>query len=121
MNAKEWYEQYKASRCNRCVHFKDVWDEYGGRYACGFPQPYAENECIWFEPDIDNCILEGADFESLVAIYLLNHNDYEDVPCAHGMKLFCPKPPFAGKLCGNWCRLRLAGIAVDEKYFQKKE
>lgn len=119
MNAKEWYEQYKANKCQRCVRPRTLLNS--NEEGCGVGHLCMNDEDRWFDPGIDNCILEGADFESLVAIYLLNHNDYEDVPCAHGMKLFCPKPPFVGKLCGDWCRLRLARIAVDEKYFQKEK
>lgn len=41
--------------------------------------------------------------------------DVEDVPCAHGMRIFCPikhkKTPFLG--CGEWCLLRQARLEVE--------
>lgn len=55
---------------------------------------------------------DAAEFEARVAAYLA-HGDTEEVPCAHGMKIFCPRPSFAGKACGYWCRLRTARLAVE--------
>lgn len=55
---------------------------------------------------------DAAKFEALVAKEL-TALDYEDVPCAHGMGFFCPKPPFAGKDCARWCLLREARLKVE--------
>lgn len=59
---------------------------------------------------------EAAEFEARVALWLLDH-DYEDVPCAHGMDIFCPRPrpPFVDKGCGKWCLLRCARLAVEQE------
>ena len=56
---------------------------------------------------------DAAGFEARVAQYLATH-DYECVPCAHSMKIFCPRPPFAGRNCGDWCRLRSARLFAEE-------
>lgn len=55
---------------------------------------------------------DSAKFEALVAKELTAF-DYEDVPCAHGMGFFCPKPPFAGKDCTRWCLLREARLKAE--------
>lgn len=55
---------------------------------------------------------DTATFEAMVADKLARM-DCEDVPCAHGMKLFCPKPPFAGRNCTRWCLLRMARLEAE--------
>lgn len=70
----------------------------------GVPQ-YSPMACIGSYED-------AAKFEALVAKEL-TALDYEDVPCAHGMGFFCPKPPFAGKDCTRWCLLREARLKVE--------
>ena len=65
---------------------------------------------------------DAGEFEAMVAAKLARM-DFEDVPCAHGMKMFCPKPPHAGDNCGAWCLLRMARLEVEaemEKYADRE-
>ena len=53
--------------------------------------------------------MDSAEFEARVAQKLLTL-DCEDIPCGHGMTIFCPNPPFKNKDCGAWCLLREARL-----------
>ena len=53
-------------------------------------------------------------FERLVDINLSKLN-YEDVPCANGMLIFCPAKHFNGINCGDWCLLRLARLKTEKE------
>ena len=92
---REWLERRKNP--------KNI-DEW--RYPCSNPLTY----------DRVADFIDAAKFEARVAIWLLDH-DYEDVPCAHGMDIFCPRPrpPFLGNGCGKWCLLRCARLAVEQE------
>lgn len=58
--------------------------------------------------------MDSAEFEARVAQKLLTL-DCEDVPCGHGMTVFCPNPPFKNKDCGAWCLLREARLQVEKE------
>ena len=55
---------------------------------------------------------DAAEFEARVAAKLASM-DYADVPCAHGMRIFCPRPGKAKQDCGTWCLMREARLAVE--------
>ncbi len=57
---------------------------------------------------------DALEFEARVAQKLLTL-DCEDVPCGHGMTIFCPNPPFKNKDCGAWCLLREARLQVEKE------
>lgn len=63
---------------------------------------------------MDKDLQDAIEFEQRVAQYLAEHGT-DDVPCAHGMEIFCPHPPFKNKGCGSWCRLRDARLAVEQE------
>ena len=60
---------------------------------------------------------DAAEFEARAKVIAL-HIDIEDVPCAHGMTMFCPAKHFKGKGCGNWCRMRMAHLQAEEEMDQ---
>ena len=107
----QWLEHRKIT-CNRC-----------GMKLCILPrQGTFTGECARFRvkaTGMERGVLiedfqDAAEFEARVAVYLTGH-DVEDVPCAHGMVFFCPKPPFMGKDCTKWCLLRDARLAVEQE------
>lgn len=55
---------------------------------------------------------DSAEFEATVAAKL-TRLDAEDLPCANSMVMFCPKPPFRGRNCGQWCLLRMARLDAE--------
>lgn len=57
---------------------------------------------------------DAAEFEARAKVIAL-HLDIEDVPCAHGMMLFCPAKHFKGKGCGDWCRMRMAHLQAEKE------
>ena len=57
---------------------------------------------------------DAAEFEARVAVIALRLG-IEDVPCAHGMDMFCPAKHFKGQGCGDWCRLRMAHLQAEEE------
>ena len=57
---------------------------------------------------------DAAEFEARAKIIAL-HLDIEDVPCAHGMTMFCPAKHFKGKGCGDWCRMRMAHLQAEKE------
>lgn len=63
---------------------------------------------------MDKDLQDAIEFEQRVAQYLAEHST-DDVPCAHGMGIFCLRPPFKNKGCGSWCRLRDARLAVEQE------
>lgn len=108
---KEWLVRRK-NLCARCS------TSYRGRpYFCG---RWRYGKCIDFDPksciDVNVDFEDAAEFEARVAIWLLDH-DHEDVPCAHGMDIFCPRPrpPFVDKGCGKWCLLRCARLVIEQE------
>lgn len=109
----EWLERRK-NICTRC--YKRSFCRTGGRHN------FNTTKCQFWEPLVPGSLFrnlsedfrDAAEFEARVSKYLAR-GDMEDVPCAHGMKIFCPRPPFAGKLCGDWCRLRESRLAVERE------
>lgn len=63
---------------------------------------------------MDKDLQDTIEFEQRVAQYLAEHST-DDVPCAHSMGIFCPRPPFKNKGCVSWCRLRNARLAVEQE------
>lgn len=57
---------------------------------------------------------DAAEFEARTKRIALNI-DIEDVPCAHGMTLFCPAKHFKGQGCGDWCRMRSAHLQAEQE------
>ena len=57
---------------------------------------------------------DAAEFEARAKVIAL-HIDIEDVPCAHGMTMFCPAKHFKGKGCGDWCRMRMAHLQAEKE------
>lgn len=57
---------------------------------------------------------DAAEFEARAKVIAL-HLDIEDVPCAHGMTMFCPAKHFKGKGCGDWCRMRMAHLQAEKE------
>lgn len=57
---------------------------------------------------------DAAEFEARAKMIAL-HLDIEDVPCAHGMTMFCPAKHFKGKGCGDWCRMRMAHLQAEKE------
>ena len=63
---------------------------------------------------------DAAEFEARVAAKL-SRMDWEDVPCAHGMSLFCPKKGGPHINCGSWCLMREARLAVEAEMEQENK
>lgn len=63
---------------------------------------------------------DAAEFEARAKIIAL-HLDIEDVPCAHGMRMFCPAKHFKGKGCGDWCRMRMAHLQAEKEMDNGKD
>ena len=61
--------------------------------------------------------IDAAEFEARAKVIAL-HLDIEDVPCAHGMTMFCPAKHFKGKGCGDWCRMRMAHLQAEKEMDQ---
>ena len=91
-----------------------------GAYSCP--------SCWWLNKELEECILrrclrfdpdyqDAAEFEARVAAKL-SRMDWEDVPCAHGMSLFCPKKGGPHINCGAWCLMREARLAVEAEMEQ---
>ena len=107
---REWLEKREERGDYYCYHCTD------GRLHF---------ECLaaWDAPN--NCPLEdaqdfrdAAEFEARVAAKL-SRMDWEDVPCAHGMSLFCPKKGGPHINCGAWCLMREARLAVETEMEQE--
>lgn len=101
----EWLERRK-NICERCSNRK--WCRVGKRHG------YNTTSCRFHKQNFKEDYYGAAKFADRVALWLLSH-DFEDVPCANGMTIFCPHPPFAGDDCGKWCLLRMARLAVEEE------
>ena len=70
-----------------------------------------------FTPGMSPALIDyrdAAEFEARAKVIAL-HLDIEDVPCAHGMTMFCPAKHFKGKGCGDWCRMRIAHLQAERE------
>lgn len=85
------FDGYPQSRCPNCKY--------------NLPRP-----CSIYRSDYR----DAAEFEARAKVIAL-HLDIEDVPCAHGMMLFCPAKHFKGKGCGDWCRMRMAHLQAEKE------
>lgn len=106
-NKKGW----KGAYCQHCCYrLQAVVNDEKQEWCSGF-----SFVCPLEEPTYRK-IKDAAEFEARVALWLLDH-DFEDVPCAHGMDIFCPRPrpPFVDNGCGKWCLLRCARLAVEQE------
>ena len=104
---KEREEQHRKFPWNDCYR------EYTS--ACKF----CRDKCKYV---ITSCPLytnwqDAAEFEARAKVIAL-HIDIEDVPCAHGMTMFCPAKHFKGKGCGDWCRMRMAHLQAEQEMDQ---
>ena len=98
-----WLEKRKCL-CLRCYNFRD----------CLHLGRDFKNCSDFYRYDIQPDFRDAAEFEARVAAKLTKM-DIEDVPCAHGMKLFCPKKNGPDVYCGAWCLVREARLAVEEE------
>lgn len=94
-NEKKWLKN-RENRLSPCGASPDTC--YGCLIKCSF----------LLHPDFQDAL----EFEARAKVIAL-HIDIGDVPCAHGMKMFCPAKHFKGKGCGDWCRLRMAHLQAE--------
>jgi hypothetical protein len=105
---RKWLTVRKKA-CARCgkVPFRCSQDQRNACYRAGFP--LWDKTTVTFESYRD-----AAEFEARAKVIAL-HIDIEDVPCAHGMTMFCPAKHFKGKGCGDWCRMRMAHLQAEQE------
>lgn len=104
---KKWLENRKI-RCSRCVHY-EVSGVGGICFWCADREKF-ETSAYTLASDYR----DAAEFEARAKMIAL-HLDIEDVPCAHGMTMFCPAKHFKGKGCGDWCRMRMAHLQAEKE------
>ena len=102
---RKWLEERKkrTQHCDTCPNRVGYYELCS---SCRSRRLYGLSLC----PDYR----DAAEFEARAKIIAL-HLDIEDVPCAHGMRMFCPAKHFKGKGCGDWCRMRMAHLQAEEK------
>lgn len=105
---KKWLEERKkrTQHCDTCPNRVGYYELCS---SCRSRSLYGLSLC----PDYR----DAAEFEArakVIALYL----DIEDVPCAHGMTMFCPAKHFKGKGCGDWCRMRMAHLQAEKEMDQ---
>lgn len=112
---KEWLEKRERVlvandlySCAHCAQYSDIYSVWTG--YCAAIEP--------FECGIRANYRDAAEFEARVAAKL-SRMDWEDVPCAHGMSLFCPKKGGPHINCGAWCLMREARLAVEAEMEQE--
>ena len=101
---KKWLEERKkrTQHCDTCPNRVGYYE----LCSCRSRSLYGLSLC----PDYR----DAAEFEARAKIIAL-HLDIEDVPCAHGMRMFCPAKHFKGKGCGDWCRMRMAHLQAEKE------
>nr|DAH74790.1 MAG TPA: hypothetical protein [Caudoviricetes sp.] len=104
---RKWLENRKI-RCSRCVHY-EVSGVGGICFWCADREKF-ETSAYTLASDYR----DAAEFEARAKMIAL-HLDIEDVPCAHGMTMFCPAKHFKGKGCGDWCRMRMAHLQAEKE------
>ncbi len=102
---KKWLEERKkrTQHCDTCPNRVGYYELCS---SCRSRSLYGLSLC----PDYR----DAAEFEARAKIIAL-HLDIEDVPCAHGMRMFCPAKHFKGKGCGDWCRMRMAHLQAEKE------
>ena len=102
---KKWLEERKkrTQHCDTCPNRVGYYELCS---SCRSRSLYGLSLC----PDYR----AAAEFEARAKIIAL-HLDIEDVPCAHGMRMFCPAKHFKGKGCGDWCRMRMAHLQAEKE------
>lgn len=105
---KRWLEERKkrTQHCDTCPNRVGYYELCS---SCRSRSLYGLSLC----PDYR----DAAEFEARAKIIAL-HLDIEDVPCAHGMTMFCPAKHFKGKGCGDWCRMRMAHLQAEKEMDQ---
>ena len=103
---RKWLEEREEKHfiCRYCTH------THIEKTHCQYVPPFYNQWCYLFAENQD--WEYAAEFEARVAAKLASM-DYEDVPCAHGMKIFCPRPDKPKQDCGTWCLMREARLAVE--------
>lgn len=107
---KEWLER-RNNLCERCSNRN--YCKVGKRHG------YNTTSCRFHKQFFEGSYYDAAMFAERVALWLLSH-DSEDVPCANGQAIFCPRPPFAGSGCVKRCLLRSARLAVEAEMETEK-
>ena len=102
---RKWLEERKkrTQHCDTCPNRVGYYELCS---SCRSRRLYGLSLC----PDYR----DAAEFEARAKIIAL-HLDIEDVPCAHGMRMFCPAKHFKGKGCGDWCRMRMAHLQAEKE------
>ena len=108
-NTLQWLEDRKRKNFFCRTYCGYAHDMGGEEICCMFPA----DECPHDYVDAK----DNKEFEHRVKEYLREHDDVEDTPCAHGMRIFCPAKhmgaPFLG--CAKWCMLREARLHVERE------
>lgn len=99
---RKWLEERK-NLCKRCTRHSSA------VVYCSCGHNFNTNA---YSLTPDYC--DAAEFEARAKVIAL-HIDIEDAPCAHGMTMFCPAKHFKGKGCGDWCRMRMAHLQVEQE------
>lgn len=102
---KKWLEERKkrTQHCDTCPNRVGYYELCS---SCRSRSLYGLSLC----PDYR----DAAEFEARAKVIAL-HLDIEDVPCAHGMTMFCPAKHLKGKGCGDWCRMRMAHLQAEKE------
>ncbi len=108
---KRWLEERKkrTQHCDTCPNRVGYYELCS---SCRSRSLYGLSLC----PDYR----DAAEFEARAKVIAL-HLDIEDVPCAHGMTMFCPAKHFKGKGCGDWCRMRMAHLQAEKEMDNGKD
>ena len=108
---KRWLEERKkrTQHCDTCPNRVGYYELCS---SCRSRSLYGLSLC----PDYR----DAAEFEARAKVIAL-HLDIEDVPCAHGMMMFCPAKHFKGKGCGDWCRMRMAHLQAEKEMDNGKD
>lgn len=114
---KEWLKRREETLqelgsyyCPHCEYYKEEWDAWTGHCQKVHCRKLEEGNF-----SRQNLLFDALKFEARVA-EKLSRMDWEDVPCAHGMTLFCPKKGGKHVDCGAWCLMREARLMVEAEY-----
>lgn len=106
---RTWLRKRKKP-CTRCIYSDDEGHTCGLLAMCK-EQGYPDGGIVKIK---SYQYKDAAEFEARVAVIALRLG-IEDVPCAHGMDMFCPAKHFKGQGCGDWCRMRMAHLQAEEE------
>lgn len=105
---RKWLEN-RSDKCLRCLYYSGAETIEGICFWCSDKKEFVPKEY-----GIEPLYRDAAEFEARAKMIAL-HLDIEDVPCAHGMTMFCPAKHFKGKGCGDWCRMRMAHLQAEKE------